>query len=56
MSHLSVIHDDDDPIILDLRRSQALNSLNKKRRSIQCRIVDKMLVNVIEMINPIKWD
>ena len=53
---IAVIHDDDDPIILDLRRSQALNSLNKKRRSIQCRIVDKMLVNVIEMINPIKWD
>ena len=57
---IAVIHDDDDPIILDLRRSQektqALNSLNKKRRSIQCRIVDEMLVNVIEIIGPIKWD
>ena len=56
----AVIHDDDDPILLNLRRSQektqALNSLNKKRRSIQCRIVNEMLSNVTEMIEPIKWD
>ena len=56
----AVIHDDDDPILLNLRSSQektqALNSLNKKRRSIQCRIVNEKLTKVTEMIEPIKWD
>ena len=54
---IAVIHDDDDPIILDLRRSQekaeTLHCLNKKRRKIQCRIVGELLQQVTEMIKPI---
>ena len=53
----AVIYDGNEPILLDLWRSQdkakTLHCLNKKRRKIQCRIVCELLQQVTEMIKPI---
>ena len=53
----AVIYDGTESILLDLWRSrekaETLHCLNKKRRSIQFRIVNEMLSNVMEIIEPI---
>ena len=54
----AVIYDGNESILLDLWRSQekaeTLHCLNKKRRRIQCRIVDDLLQQVTNMIGHIK--